>query len=110
MRRLYALLSGRQIVRWVLVALVFLVIADGFVTNVLVHHDIAHEGNPFLASLAGSGAMLAVKAVGAAACAFLLWDIYKHWPTLGVFSSYIALFAYAGIVLWNISLYLVAHA
>ena len=72
--------------------------------------DIAHEWNPLLVVLAGKGALLAVKAIGTAVCAFVMWDIYKHWPRLGLISSYGFLAVYSGIVLWNTWLYLGAYS
>lgn len=110
MKGVLTFLSSRRAVRWVLVAFVLLVIADGFLTNLLIQRGIAHEWNPFLVLLAGRGALLVAKIIGAIVCALLLWDVYSHWPRLGFISSYISLLVYFGIVLWNLSLYLATHA
>ena len=88
MKRTLTFLSGGRVIRWVLVALVLLVMADGLLTNLLIHGDIAHEWNPFLVLLAGRGALLAVKVIGVVVCALLLWDINKHWRLLEFMSSY----------------------
>jgi hypothetical protein len=84
--------------------MVFLVIADGWLTNILIKYGIAHEWNPFLQSLAGKGGLVLAKIFGAVVCAFVLWDIYKHWPKLALISAYSLTAVYAGIVLWNLTL------
>ena len=78
--------------------------------NPLIQQDIEHEWNPFLVLLAGKGALLVVKIVGATVRALILWDIYIHWPRLGLVSAYVFLLVYSGIVVWNLSLYLGARA
>ena len=87
-----------------LAVLVFLVVADGIVTNVLVNSGVAREGNPFLVSLVGDGSFVALKAVGAFFCALLLWDISRHRPRMAVISTSCLAVAYAGIVSWNLAL------
>lgn len=92
-----------------LVVLVFLVVADGGLTNVLVNGGETREGNPFLVSLVGSGNFLVLKSVGALLCAFILWDIYRQRPKMAVISTSCLLVAYAGIVFWNLALLLTSQ-
>ncbi|MDP2919322.1 MAG: DUF5658 family protein [Dehalococcoidia bacterium] len=63
--------NGRAI-KWALGILVFLVIADGLITNLLINRGIAREGNPFLETLAGDTGLLVVKTIGATVCAVIL--------------------------------------
>jgi len=87
-----------------LVVLVFLVVADGGLTNVLVNSGAAREGNPFMVPLVGSGDFLVLKLAGALLCVFILWDIYRQRPKMAVISTSCLLVAYAGIVFWNLAL------
>jgi len=97
-------LADRRAVKWALIGLVTLVVIDGFLTNILVNHGIASEGNPFLSSVAGGSLFIIIKAVGATVCAFILYDIYRHWQKLGTVCAYLFLLIYFAIVLWNGSL------
>ena len=99
-------LTGGRAVKYLLGLLVFLVIADGLITNLLVNQNIAREGNPLLGLLAGKNILVIVKIIGAAACAFILWDIYKHWTKLGLISVYSFTAVYTLIVTWNLVLLL----
>lgn len=93
--------------KYVLAVLVVLVVADGVITNVLVGGGLAREGNPFIRGLVGGNYFLAIKAAGALVCAFILWDIHKHWPRLALGSTICFTIVYAMVVLWNSFLYLV---
>ena len=84
--------------------LVFLVIADGLLTNVLINHDVAREWNPFLGVIAGRNTLVVIKILGAVTCVFILRDIYKHWPKLAAISIYTFAFIYSIIVVWNLFL------
>lgn len=86
--------------------LVALVILDGILTEILLELGIAEEGNPLLAPLVGDAAFMILKIVGACVCALILWDIYRHWPKLGVIATWCAVFIYSAIVVWNASLFL----
>lgn len=106
MKQFLTRLTDSRIIKCVLFILILLVVADGVLTNILVQSGIAHEWNPFLKSLAGEPLLVALKIVGALVCAFVLWDIYRHWRMLGALSSYTFLTLYLIIVLWNGSLLL----
>ncbi|MDD5189502.1 MAG: DUF5658 family protein [Dehalococcoidales bacterium] len=104
MRNRFKVLTGSRAVKYLLGFLILLVVADGFITNYLISHNIAHESNPFLWDIAGSHWLIIIKIVGAVVCAFVLWDIYRHWQKLGVISIYLFVVVYLVIVGWNISL------
>ena len=93
---------------WLLGILVAFVILDGVITEMLLAHGIAREGNPFLAPLVGQAGFMVLKSVGALVAAFILWDIYRHWPKLAVTATWVAVGAYGIIVLWNTSLFILA--
>ena len=92
---------------WLLGVLVAFVIMDGVITEILLAQGIARESNPFLQPLVGQTGFLILKTVGALVAAFILWDIYRHWPKLGVTATWVAVSAYGAIVLWNTSLFLI---
>ncbi len=89
-------------------ALVGLVILDGIVTNLLVHAQLAREGNPFLQAMVGGGNFLIFKASGALLCAMILWDIHRRWQKLALASVACFIAVYTGIVIWNLSIFFVA--
>lgn len=89
-----------------LAVLVFLVVVDGWLTNVLVNSGAVREGNPLLVHLVGGGDFLFLKLAGASLCAFILWDIYRHRPKMVEIGTSCLVAVYAGIVLWNLFLLL----
>lgn len=107
MKKLLTAFSGSRAVKYLLGLLVFLVVADGVITNMLITRDIARESNPFLWHIAGSHWLVLVKALGAGVCAVVLWDIYRHWPRLGFFSVCLFNLAYMVIVGWNCALFFI---
>jgi hypothetical protein len=84
--------------------LVFLVVADGVLTNLLIRHGIAREWNPILEALAGKSVLVVVKVLGAAVCALVIWDIYRRSPRLGLITAYACTAVYTIIVFWNANL------
>ena len=92
---------------WLIGTLVLFVILDGVITELLLAHGIAREGNPFLEPLVGQAGFMILKSVGALVAAFILWDIYRHWPKLAVVAGWVLVSAYGIIVLWNASLFLI---
>ena len=97
-------------IRYILGALIALVIADGLISQFLIRHGLAREGNPFLQTLVSEGNFLVIKTLGALLCALILWDIYKRRPKLALVSSLCFTVLYAGIVTWNLCLFFVAQA
>jgi uncharacterized membrane protein len=97
--------TGIHRIRRLLVVLIALVISDGVITRFLISSGLGREANPFLQPLVGGGNFLIIKVVGALLAAFILWDIYKHWPRLAVISSRCFVGLYSGIVAWNLSVF-----
>jgi len=98
--------SGIRKMLYPLSVLVILVIADGVITNILVSSGVAREGNQFMVPLVGGGGFLLIKAAGALFCSFVLWDIYRQRPKMAKIGTSCLVVAYAGIVLWNLGLFL----
>jgi hypothetical protein len=86
--------------------LVALVILDGVLTQFLVDGGMAQEMNPFLQPIVGDAAFMVLKIVGALLCALILWDVYRHFPRVGIIATLIAVIGYGGIVVWNSSIFL----
>ena len=92
--------------KYLLGLLILFEISDGVLTHFLVKSGLGRELNPFLQPLVGEANFLVLKVVGVLLCALILWDIYKRFPRVAlVFTSCFVVF-YAGIVLWNLSLFL----
>jgi len=94
--------------KYLLSLLIVFVVLDGFITQLLVEGGIAREGNPLLQPIVGEVGFIILKVVGALICAFILWDIYRHFPRVAVIATWVAVVGYGGIVLWNSSLFLLA--
>ena len=92
--------------KYLLSALIILVILDGVLTQFLVNGGIARESNPFLAPIVGEVGFIVLKILGALLAAFILWDVHRHFPRVGVIATSAAVVGYSGIVLWNSSLFL----
>ncbi len=71
-------------IRHLLTTLVVLIVADGVISNFLIRHGLAQEGNPFLQTLVGKESFLVIKVLGALR-AHLSYGIYInvgpgwHW-------------------------------
>jgi hypothetical protein len=87
--------------KYVLGALVLLVVADGVVTNILIKNEIAWEGNPIMKGLAGGSGLIIVKIAGVLAAALILWDIRRRYPRLAFWTGVVFILIYAAIVAWN---------
>jgi hypothetical protein len=98
--------AGRKKITYLLIALVSLVIVDGLLTQYLVPKGAAREANPFLEPLVGQTGFMVLKIVGALLCAFILWDVYRRFPRVGMIAAWIAVLGYGAIVIWNTSLIL----
>ncbi len=95
--------------RYPLAALIALVVSDGLITQFLVRQEIGRERNPLLQGVVGEASFLVIKVLGALLCALILWDIYRRWPKLALISSWCFVVVYAGIVLWNLSVFFVSQ-
>ena len=94
--------------KYILVTLVGLVVADGIISRFLVRYGLGREGNPFLQTLVGDNNFLLIKLVGALLCALILWDLYKTRPRAALSSSLLFVGLYTVIVFWNLGIYLAA--
>jgi hypothetical protein len=100
--------TGNKRIYYLLCALVGLVTLDGVLTEFLVGKGAARELNPFLEPMIGETGFMIIKIVGALLCAFILWDVHRRFPRVGVIATSIAVAGYALIVIWNTSLILLA--
>jgi hypothetical protein len=96
--------------KYILAILIFMVIADGVLTNLLIQKDIAWEANPFLVSLAGNSGLIIFKIVGVLIAVLILWDIYRRSPKLSFWASSVFVLFYTAIVVWNLRLLLLGLA
>jgi hypothetical protein len=107
-KALRILLAGKHKIIYLLSVLVSLVVIDGVMTQFLVGKGAAKEANPLLEPLVGQTGFMILKVVGALLCAFILWDVHRRFPRVGIIASWIAVIGYAVIVAWNASLILLA--
>jgi hypothetical protein len=105
-----AYFAGSRRMKYLLLLLVMLVVADGLISQFVTRHGFGHEGNPFLSTFVGEGNFLLLKAAGALLGALVLWDIYKSRPKVGLISSVLFVALYTGIVFWNLAVFFIAQA
>jgi hypothetical protein len=91
-------------IRILLGALFAAIIADGIITNHLVHGNYAREANPFLEQWVIDGKLLLVKILGGLLAAIYIWNIHRRHPRLAISLSLLFLGGYTAIICWNISL------
>jgi hypothetical protein len=99
--------AGRNKMKALLGVLIFFVVLDGLLTELLVKRGIVREGNPILQPLVGDVGFMVLKVLGSLLCAFILWDIYRRFPRVAVIATWIAVVGYGIIVAWNSSLFLI---
>jgi hypothetical protein len=90
--------------RYILMLLVGLVLADGFVTEFLVYSGIGHEGNPLLKGFLGSGNLMIVKIIGVGLSVLLLASANTHHPKWTAVVAWSFILIYTLILYWNLSL------
>jgi len=88
-----------------LLALVCLVIADGLTTQSLIETGLGQEGNTLMQPIVDQRHFALLKAVGAFACALVLWDIYRRHVKLALFTTSLLVTGYLAVVVWNLSIY-----
>jgi len=88
-----------------LLVLVSLVIADGLTTQGLIEADLGQEGNTLMQPIVAQSHFVLLKAVGAIACALVLWDIYRRRVKLALVSTSLLVSGYLAVVVWNLSIY-----
>jgi hypothetical protein len=99
--------TNRNQMKYLLISLVSLVVLDGILTEYLVGGGLAREGNPFLEPLVGGTGFMLLKIVGSLLCAFILWDVYRHFPKVAVIAAWVFTIFYGVVVIWNTALFLV---
>jgi hypothetical protein len=93
-------------IKYLLGLLVFFVVLDGVLTRFLLDGGLAREGNPLLQPIVEGNGFLLLKVAGALLCAFILWDVSRHHPRVARIATWCCVAAYAVIVVWNSSLFL----
>ena len=88
--------------KYLLGALIALIVSDGLISHFLVARGLGREVNPFMQTLVGKEVFLVIKVVGALIVAVILWDIHKRRPKLAMISTSCFVAVCAGIVLWNL--------
>jgi len=94
--------SGTYLIRIILGALFAAIVADGVITEFLVHNGFATEGNPFLKYWVLDDKFLSLKILGGLLAVLYLWNIYRRHPRVSVVFSSIFLAEYTFIVFWNL--------
>jgi hypothetical protein len=89
-------------IRILIGSLFAVIIADGIITNHLVHGNLAREGNPFLEYWVIEGRLLSIKILGGLLAAFYIWNIYRRHPKLATVLSSLFLLGYIVIICWNL--------
>ena len=108
MKRVSTYFAGSRQMKYVLVTLVCLVVADGIISRFLVRYGLGREGNPFMQTLVGQNNFLIIKLSAALLCALILWDLRKTRPRVALSTSLLFVVLYTVIVFWNLGIYLTA--
>ena len=108
MKLLREFTTSKAPIKYLVLTLTVLVIADGLITEFLVGSGLGREGNPLLRGIVGEWTFMALKVVGAFLCAFLLWDINRRWPVLALVGTSCLVACYGAIVAWNVFVYFIA--
>ncbi len=103
MNKLKEYFAGSYTIRIILGALFGAIVADGFVTNFLIHNGLAKEANPFMQYWILEGKLLPLKIFGGLLAVVYLWVIYRRHHKLSICVSSMCLAAYTFIVFWNLS-------
>jgi len=77
-------------------------VADGWLTRYIITQGLGIEGNAWLTPLASSDALIAVKILGTALAASLLWQLYFRKPRIIQGVTAILVAWYTLIVWWNV--------
>jgi len=98
-------LAGSYRIKLLLGTLFALVVSDGLISEFLVKHGFAREGNPFLQVWVGEEGLLALKVLGAFVVSFILFDMYKHNPRLSFISTLCFVALYTFLVFWSLFIF-----
>ena len=83
------------------------IVTDGLATYILVELGLAREGNPLLLRVLNEGSFLALKVVSAILCVLILWDVYRRYPKVALWSTSCFVVVYGAIVAWNLSIFFI---
>ncbi len=87
--------------KYLLVLLILLNIADAVLTNQIVNLGLGRESNPFLMNIVGQPTFVILKASSVLLAGIILWNIYQRHPKLALVSTSCFVAFYGLIVLWN---------
>ena len=99
--------SGSLKLKYLLIVLVALIIADGLISESIVSGGSGFESNLILRTLMDNGNFLFVKVSGALVGAIILWNISKAKPGLALSTTVAFATIYTLIVYWNIGVFLI---
>jgi phosphoglycerol transferase MdoB-like AlkP superfamily enzyme len=103
METIKAYISNRTYrIRILLGSLFAAIIADGIITNHLVHGNLAREANPFLEYWVVEDKLLFIKILGGLLAAIYIWNLHRRHPKLAISLSLLFLSGYTAIICWNI--------
>jgi len=88
--------------KYLLVLLGGLEVADGVLTRWAVTSGIARELNPLVAGRTGGLSFLLVKAAGGVATAAILWALYRRFPKIALVSANTLVVFYTAVLVWNL--------
>ncbi len=85
------------------VVLVLLVIADGFISRYIAFNGLGTEGNPVLQPLIEGGAFLPLKLVGSLVVGGVILDLHRRLPIVAHYTGLAAICLYTAILYWNLA-------
>ena len=97
-------------IKYLLLVLIGLMVADGMISRFLVTSGLGREWNHFLQGHVGQDYFLILKLVFGLLCALILFDVYRTRPRAAMVVTVIFVLFYTGIVFWNVGVYLATSA
>ncbi len=88
--------------KFLLIPLSGLQIADGAITQFFAGNGLATEGNPFARPIVMGGNFLLLKVIGALFTAAVLYLLYKRFPRIAVTATSAIVVSYSAIILWDL--------
>jgi hypothetical protein len=95
-------------IKYLLLAVIGLSVADALVSQALVSLGFGHEANPFLKRLSPI-ALVLLKVAGAVLAALLLWDVGRRKPKVGIVAAAIVALFLLAVLLWNVRVFFTAQ-
>jgi hypothetical protein len=106
LKRVGIYFGGNYGTKYVLATLVFLMVADGILSQFLIKYGLGHEGNPLLQVLAEQPYFPLIKLAAVLLCVLILWDINKTRPRAAMATSLFFVSLYTVVLYWNLGVYL----